>query len=54
MQKITEEHEEFLDELRDSGEVNMFGAVPYLEEEFGIEKKEARAILGEWMDSKNE
>jgi len=41
----------FLDKLRDSGETNMFGAVPYLIDEFGLTKKEAINILSDWMDS---
>ena len=39
----------FLDELRVSGVTNMFGAAPYVEEEFGLERKEAVAVLNEWM-----
>jgi hypothetical protein len=39
----------FLDELRDSGETNMFGAGPYLMDEFGLTKYQSRIILGEWM-----
>ncbi len=31
---VTEEHLLFLDELQDSGEINMCGAGSYLEEEF--------------------
>ena len=31
----------YLDVLRDTGETNMFGARPYLEQEFGFEKREA-------------
>lgn len=49
--KMTAEHKTFLDELRESGETNMFGASPYLQEEFGLDKHEARAILSEWMAS---
>lgn len=32
--KATQEHLEFLDDLRESGATNMFGAVPYLRREF--------------------
>ena len=39
----------FLEELRRSGVVNMFGATPYLMEVFGISKGEATKILGDWM-----
>ena len=39
----------YLEELRRSGITNMFGATPYLMEEFGLEEKEARDILTDWM-----
>ena len=39
----------YLDELRESGETNMFGARPYLMQEFDISKNEATDILSEWM-----
>lgn len=49
---MTDEHKEFLDDLRESGETNMFGATPYLQREFPeLTREEARAILKEWMDS---
>ena len=44
----------YLDELRDSGVTNMFGAAPYLQREFDLEKREAREILAKWMQSMNE
>jgi len=44
---------EYLDELRLSGETNMFGAGAYLQQEFGLDRREARAILMEWMGKKN-
>jgi len=40
---------EFLDGLRESGATNMFGAGKFLEEEFGLDKREARALLTKWM-----
>ena len=46
-----EEYFEYLDELRDSGVTNMFGAGAYLEDEFDLSKNDARDILFEWMDS---
>lgn len=49
-----EEYFEYLDCLRESGVTNMFGATPYLVEEFSIEKEEARKILKEWMDTFDE
>ncbi len=50
---MTREQKDFLDDLRESGETNMFGAGPYLEAEFGLDRREARAVLKEWMDSFN-
>lgn len=41
----------FLDDLRESGVTNMFGATPYLIEEFGVDRSTARRILIEWMRS---
>ena len=48
------EYFDYLVELRDSGETNMFGAAPYLEREFGLSRTEARNILVQWMESFNE
>jgi hypothetical protein len=42
---------EYLDTLRESGVTNMFGASPYLQQAFGINKHEARKILSLWMES---
>ena len=39
----------FLEELRQSGITNMFGAHPYLMTEFDLEEKEAVKILVDWM-----
>lgn len=39
----------FLDNLRESGETNMFGAVPYIRNAFGLNYVEARELLKEWM-----
>lgn len=41
----------FLDELRDSGATNMFGARPYIVGEFGMEAGEAKKYLMAWMGS---
>ena len=48
---MTTEQKKFLDDLRESGETNMFGAASYLQEEFGLDKKEARAVLSTWMQA---
>jgi hypothetical protein len=39
----------YLEKLRQSGETNMYGATPYLQMEFGLEKQEAREVLSFWM-----
>lgn len=48
---VTDEHLEYLDDLRDSGVTNMFGAGAYVEREFGVSRKEASLIVGYWMES---
>lgn len=45
------EYFEYLDALRETGAVNMFGATPYLVENFNITMFEARKILVEWMET---
>lgn len=44
-----EERFKFLDELRESGATNMFGATPFIQDAFGLTKGEARHTLTEWM-----
>jgi len=39
----------FLNRLRESGVTNMFGASPYLQSAFDLERREAIKVLGEWM-----
>jgi methionine synthase I (cobalamin-dependent) len=51
---VTDDHLFYLDALRDSGEINMFGASQYVAREFGVDKYAARTILNYWMDSKRE
>ena len=48
---VTDEHLEYLDDLRDSGATNMFGAGRYLEEEFCFTSEEAKRVLLYWMSS---
>ena len=45
---------EFLDELRESGTVNMFGASSDLRDEFGFDKSTCRALLSDWMNQYEE
>jgi hypothetical protein len=42
---------EFLDELRESGVTNMFGACPYIIKHFNISMDKASAVLGKWMNT---
>lgn len=51
---VADEHLRFLDELRESGVTNMYGAAVYLREHFVLSKTEARAVLRYWMDSYEE
>ncbi len=47
----------FLEKLRESGEINMHGAVPYLQKEFpelAGDRSRARKILLAWMHSFDE
>ena len=47
---VTDEHLEFLDDLRESGDTNMFGARPYLLEQFdGLTNEQAGKVLNYWM-----
>ena len=52
IEEIREECYEYLDTLRDSGVTNMFGAAPYLMNEFGMNKYQARDALLDWMENK--
>jgi hypothetical protein len=45
----SDEHLEFLDELRASGVTNMYGASPYLQRAFKLGKAEAIKVLSYWM-----
>ena len=52
---VEEEHLEYLDDLRESGVTNMYGARPYLLDAFPeLTKEEAREILLYWMRSFSE
>lgn len=52
---VTDDHLEFLDELREDGVTNMFGARPYLAEAFpDLTTAESSAVLAYWMKSFSE
>ena len=53
--QLQEEHLDFLDDLRESGETNMFGARPFLMEGYpDLTTVEAGAICGYWMKTFSE
>lgn len=49
--KLPQQHDVniFLDIVRASGVTNMYGAGPYIEEHFNVDKRKAREYLFEWM-----
>jgi hypothetical protein len=49
LQEELENFFEFLDELRRSGVTNMFGAAPYLEDRFDLDRQQAKQALMVWM-----
>ena len=56
MKTITEQEKkifDYLNNLRVSGIVNMWGASPYVAMEFEIEESEARKATGKWMKNFN-
>ena len=42
---------EFLDDLRASSKINMFGAAPHLASKFDLQMSEARDVLRRWQDT---
>jgi len=54
-QYLLNEHLEYLDELRESGDTNMYGAKPFLMDEYpDLGKKEAGQITSYWMKTFSE
>lgn len=48
-----EKYFDYLDDLKDSGETNMYGAIPYLQQQFPELREDAaqaQIILRTWMD----
>lgn len=43
----------YLEKLRRSGVTNMYGAAPYLMDEFDLTRNEAKSILLDWMRNYN-
>lgn len=52
MKKLTKEQAgafNYLNNLRDSGVTNMYGACPYLERDLKLDRRESREVLSLWM-----
>jgi hypothetical protein len=49
MQPTQDEVNRFLDEVREEGMLNMFGAYPYVADMFGLDALTARKMTCEWM-----
>jgi len=48
-----EEYFNFLDELRESGSINMFGAPAVLRDVFGLSKSESFEVFKAWTEQFN-
>ena len=51
---VQDEHLIYLDGLRESGVTNMYGAGPYLVEEFGLSHNKSHEVLSYWMKTFSE
>lgn len=52
---VQDKYLRYLNAVRESGLINMFGAVPYLIYEFPeLDKRQARAVLSYWMQTFSE
>jgi len=45
---LQDEVNEYLDALRESGAINMFGSVPYIMAAFDVTKSEAMCLFFDW------
>lgn len=48
---MSDTHLAFLDGLRESAAINMFGAAPFLMREFALDRDTASAYLFYWMET---
>jgi hypothetical protein len=48
------EYYQYLEELRQSGVTNMFGAAPYLAKAYSLPNGRAIKIVGSWMENYSE
>jgi hypothetical protein len=55
MENIEEKVFEYLDELRESGVTNMYGAIPYIQQKFPeLTISQSSSLLVEWMKTFSE
>ena len=52
--EVEEMYLAFLDNVRDTGKINMMGAGTYLAEHFNLSHKESSRILQYWMNTYNQ
>jgi len=48
---VEDDHLKYLDSLRNTGKVNMFGAGPYIQEAFDMDAATAATVVVYWMQS---
>jgi hypothetical protein len=48
---FTQEIFQYLDDLRESGDTNMFGAGAYIERDWGLSREDAAGFLKAWMET---
>lgn len=48
---VNDDHLNYLDDLRESGVTNMFGAGAYVKEHFNVSMADANKIVGWWMQT---
>lgn len=48
---VEDEHLTYLDGLREGGTVNMLGARPFLQSEFGLNDTDSAVVHSYWMES---
>ena len=52
MKQVTQAQvNKFLNDLRETGVTNMYGASPYIQEIFGVTKYDANRFLVNWMET---
>ena len=51
---VTDDMLEYLDSLRESGAINMFGAGSYVQEEFCLSRRDAKTVVLYWMQTFDE